>query len=101
MTMAMPTIQTYGKYASDNYGAHCLAVSIGGLTVYFSYKTPVAFAVVGRRVVRENKWGPTTGKHLNWIDNGDKANRVPGPEFERLLTEEIAQRDAAGRACIV
>ena len=93
---SLPTISSYGKYDSDNYGAHSLRVSIGGLDVYFSYSTPVAFRAPGQLlIVRENEWGPTTGKHLNWIDGGDKTAkkaRLPGREFEehlRAMVEEI------------
>ena len=43
-------------------------------------------------MVRVNDWGPTTGKHLNWIDGGDHKNRLPGSEFEQLL-KEVAGED--------
>jgi len=91
----LPHIESYGNYASSNYGAHSLVVSIGTLRVYFSYKTPVAFGTPGRTIIRENEWGPTTGKHLNQIDGGDKKNRVSGAEFERLLAEELQAREPA------
>ena len=84
----LPSFQTYSQYKSDNYGAHALQFFVGGLTIWFSYTTPVAFKGNGhRRTVRENEWGPTTGKHLNLIDNGDKASRIDGEEFERRLEE--------------
>jgi hypothetical protein len=35
-------------------------------------------------VVRENSWGPTTGKHLNAIDRGNKKGRVSSDQFESL-----------------
>lgn len=55
--------------------------------IYFSYETPIAFEVFGenyRRVVCENKWSSTTGKHLNYIEP-NKALRVPHEEFEAQL----------------
>ena len=56
---------------------------------WFSYQTCVAFRLYGRDMddplVRVNEWGPTTGKHLNRIDGGDKTNRVCGEEFIRML----------------
>lgn len=57
-------------------------VYIGRLTVWFSYETPVAFAVpgLGRRI-SENIWGSTTGKHLNSI----AGQRVPREQFNREL----------------
>lgn len=86
--MRLPRISSYGNYSSDNYGAHCLCVSMGPLTVWFSYKTPVAFQVDGSpKVVRQNEWGPTTGKHLNAIDGGDKKSRVDAQTFERMFAE--------------
>ena len=89
MTKSLPCWICYGEYRDLKYGAHALMFSLGPLDVYFSYKTPVAFrAPRTGLVVRQNDWGPTTGKHLNWIDGGDKsdkARRIPGPGFERQL----------------
>lgn len=85
----LPSFQSYGEYSSSNYGTHCLAFYMPDITIWFSYKTPVAFAKDGRRYVRKNTWGPTTGKHLNWIDAGDKDSRIDGQEFERLLAEAV------------
>ena len=60
------------------------------MTVWFSYSTPVAFQVDGHaRVVRQNDWSTTTGKHLNWIDGGNKRGRVDGETFERLWAEQV------------
>lgn len=86
----LPTIATYGNYASSNYGAHCLRVTLPSLTIWFSYQTPVAFETGGKRVVRSNDWGPTTGKHLNAIDGGNRKSRVSGEEFEKLWAEMMA-----------
>lgn len=86
----LPWIQTYGNYSSDNYGAHALKVRVGNATVWFSYQTPVAFKIgANPRVVRQNEWKTTTGKHLNAIDGGDKKTRVSGAEFERLFNEQF------------
>jgi hypothetical protein len=60
-------------------------VTLGELTVWFSYKTPIAFRVgYGKRVCRENDWGPTTGKHFAYLGS-DKSTRIPGATFEALL----------------
>ena len=86
----LPEFENYGRYESNNYGAHTLRVRVGAVTVWFSYSTPVAFLVDGgRKVVRQNEWGQTTGKHLNWIDGGDKASRVDSATFERLWQEQV------------
>jgi len=83
-------MNSYGNYSSDNYGAHCLCVEMGPVMVWFSYKTPIAFHVDGRaRVVRQNEWGPTTGKHLNAIDGGNRKARVSSAEFEKLWSEQV------------
>jgi hypothetical protein len=87
--MTLPSFETYGNYSSGNYGAHALVFSLpNGIDVYFSYKTPVAFRNNGHVIVRQNDWGPTTGKHLNAIDGGDKDaknRRLPGDQFETAL----------------
>ena len=83
----------YGNYSSNNYGAHSLAFQLGAVTVYFSYETPVAFEAPGHGlVVRENDWGNTTGKHLNWIDGGNHKNRITGGKFKEQL-QEVAGED--------
>jgi len=62
-------------------------VTIGNLTVYFSYQTPIAFQTAKTGLVcRVNDWSTTTGKHLNAIQP-NKAKRIPGAEFEKQLAE--------------
>lgn len=91
--MPLPTIRSYGEYSSDNYGAHTLRVSIMGVDVWFSYETPVAFCAPDcGRIVHENDWGRTTGKHLNWIDGGEKSSRVNDETFQRLWQEHVESR---------
>lgn len=53
-------------------------VTVDGVTYWFSYVTCVAFNKHDGHgpVVRVNEWGPTTGKHLNYIDGGDKAAKA-------------------------
>lgn len=64
----------------------------GPMRVWFSYETPIAFAGPGYpRTVRENDWSVTTGKHLNYIDDGNKSARVTGEEFERRLRDSMEQ----------
>lgn len=88
--MTLPKINSYCRYSSDNYGAHCFCVEMGKVTVWFSYQTPIAFQVDGReRVVRVNDWKTTTGKHLNAIYGGNKKSRVSGADFERLWSEQV------------
>ena len=84
----LPSFQNYSSYSSANYGAHTLQFFTPQGTFWFSYGTLVAFMALGQvRVVHENDWGPATGKHLNWIDGGDKAGRVDAETFQRLYDE--------------
>ena len=60
---------------------------VNNVDYYFSYKTLVAFNHKSTGlVIRENLWGNTTGKHLNWID-ADKSKRVDTPTFFEKLDE--------------
>jgi len=83
----LPKFRSYGNYSSDNYGVNSLVFELPSISIYFSYETPVAFeSIKTGLIIRENDWGPTTGKHLNWIDS-DKSKRVSGDEFEKKLAE--------------
>lgn len=82
----------YGRYSSDNYGANSLAVQMGARTVYYSYDTVVSFRGYNScgewfDCTCQNVWGVTTGKHLNWIDGGDKKSRLAPDEFRERLNE--------------
>ena len=68
-------------------------VSTDRYRIAFSYQTPIAFWTLEGIgwTVRENDWGPTTGKHLNDLDNGDKAHRLPLAEFETALAKVITR----------
>ena len=55
-----------------------------GNSYFFSYDTLVAFTDDNGLCIRENVWGTTTGKHLNWIDR-DKSIRVDSKTFEDRL----------------
>lgn len=82
------TIRNYGKYSSSNYGAHTICLSVGPLQFYFSYQTVIAFSDEEGFYVCENPSGPTTGKHLNWIDR-DKKSRFSTKEFEGKLHKTL------------
>ena len=55
------------------------------LRVYYSYTTPVALEIDGVLKVSENQWSVTTGRHLTWIDGGNKKARLKADEFNKLL----------------
>lgn len=80
----------YGDYSSDNYGANSIAIRLGSRTIYYSYDTVVAFRGENSKgeyfnCVIKNYWGTTTGKHLNWIDGGDKKTRLTKEDFNKKL----------------
>ena len=81
--MNLPTFETY---CPNTTAVNALRVSVGAVDVYFSYRTPVAYSLDGAPpIVRRNEWGPTTGKHLNAIDGGDKRARVDVDTFQTGL----------------
>lgn len=59
-------------------------LTIRNIVVYFSYETPIAYNYKGLIVCRENSWGPTTGKHINYVC-ADKKKRISAEDFEREL----------------
>lgn len=88
--MQEPRIWNYCDYSSDNYGSS-RAVDIGDITLYFSYKTVVAFNTPETGlVISENCWSTTTGRHLNAIDS-DHSRRIDHEPFERLLNDMLSK----------
>jgi hypothetical protein len=62
-----------------------------GVTYFMSYSTLVGVQVPGEApVVRRNVWGVTTGKHLNAIDDGDKASRLDLEKFRQRVGELLS-----------
>lgn len=75
-------------------GTHALCFSAGKREFYFSYSTLVAFKPSngGLTRVQKNRWGTTTGGHLNAIDGGSvaiKKARLDKKDFDRLLEGEL------------
>lgn len=96
--MNLPTIDSYGNYSSSNYGVNSLVVTLGDLEIYYSYKTIIAIRCYhlsqenghySNFFVSKNYWAQTTGKHLNWIDNGDKSTRLDREDFEKIVAEAL------------
>jgi len=73
-------------HPTDKANFSCL--EIGHLTIWFSYETPIAYHDSNGFVIRENDWGPTTGKHLNSV-NSDHDRRISGAAFELGLAGTI------------
>lgn len=88
----IPEFWSYGQYENSNYGAHCLCFSDAyGDRYWYSYSELVAFRVKGEFHILKNYWGPTTGKHLNWIDP-DKSIREDYETFKENLERLQAER---------
>lgn len=94
-TIELPSFESYGDYSSSNYGVNALVFTDAeGRNFYFSYKTLVAVSGrgIGRRIVHQNYWSQTTGKHLNWIDGGSaeaKAARLGPEDFEAAVAKAL------------
>jgi hypothetical protein len=59
-----------------------------GVSILFSYQTPVGFWSSEGKVRRDNCWGPTTGRHLkegNFYD----AKVLDEAEFNQRLDDTI------------
>ena len=63
------------------------------LKVFYSYSTPVALEIDGKLYVSQNRWSITTAKHLSWIDNGNKKDRLNRDEFNQLLKQHKPEPD--------
>ena len=84
------------RLTHEQLATNCNEVRIGGLWMGFSYQTCVA-AVFGGQLVRlDNKWGPTTNRHI--IKLGAKGYTVvTEKELEALVRRamlEIGMVDA-------
>jgi len=85
----LPSISSYGNYESDNYGVNTLRVSYNSITIYYSYKTIIAYRdFTDGLVICENVWSVTTGKHLNWI-NPDHSIRLSYDDFQEKLQQAL------------
>ena len=81
----------------DSTVPNMTVVVIGALTFWFSYKTVIAAKAPGfGRIVSENYWSATTGKHLNAIDGGDKKNRLKSDEFETKIQSILTKYGLGG-----
>lgn len=92
--MYLPTIRSYGDYANEGYGAHCMKITVpvkkGVVNFWYSYETLIAFQVPGfSSVDLKNYWGPTTGKHMNWLSH--KSGRVDQEEFDETLEKQLKE----------
>ena len=92
----MPEVDCYMDYGRttghfgngrNNYGNHSMSFYFAGIKMWFSYDTMIAFQADGEpQFVRENSWGPTTGRHLNAAQRG-YGKRYPDDEFLVLFAD--------------
>ena len=84
-----------GKTERPNFSC----VQMPDITIWFSYNTPIAFNAGNHLVVRENDWGPTTGRHLNYVEdsrwNDNQRNRKPNEVFEEMLEKALIKHPQA------
>lgn len=91
----------YGS-GRNNYGNHSMSFEFAGIKMWFSYETLIAFqADGGLQIVRENTWGPTTGRHLQAAQRG-YGKRYPDDEFLVLFVDAIGRAGIAKipRLCV-
>jgi len=63
---------------------------IGEATIYFSYETPIAVISPNGFCVTENKWGSTTGKHINYVKNMyPMIEQLDHEKILRYIKEEV------------
>lgn len=64
-------------------------LKIGGVTLYYSYDTCIAFRAEGVRVRRESDYSAATRRHMykHGVTNWDKLN---DRDFERKMEDTIA-----------
>jgi hypothetical protein len=74
------------------YNLHRMAIH--DFVIWFSYNTPIAFKLNYNTpiVVCQNVWSQTTNSHLNSLDGGSKASRIPYKEFIVELNLALEER---------
>ena len=83
----------FEPYCERTTAVNALRFTLPFATVWFSYRTVVAFqAPGGPIIVHRNDWGPTTGRHLNAIDGGSreaKAARLDRAAFAAAFSAAV------------
>ena len=74
---------------------NCIAVEVGLLTVYFSYRTPIGYRWKGKaKHICENIWGENTEKHMKFImqmGSNDIEKDIKRNDFETNLKTAFRQ----------
>jgi hypothetical protein len=70
------------KLRTTGKGAGPVEITLGDLTIYFSYAEPVAYHHYRTgHVFSVNDWGTTTGRHMTSIRAHKPADRIPRETF--------------------
>ena len=73
------------RFKNENSTKNFNSVTIGEVKLYFSYETCIAFEKGDKMIATQNKWGSTTGKHLNLISS--KEDRISYEDFQKELNK--------------
>jgi hypothetical protein len=77
---------THFTFYNENSAKNAPLLIINNVRFYFSYNTLVGLQFNGETYIIKNYWGPTTGKHLNWIDcYYDHKNRLSEELFSDIV----------------
>lgn len=82
-------MKTTFDFYNNNTAKNAPRLTINGVQFYFSYSTVVAVRYNGNLHVIQNYWKHTTGKHLNWIDGGNKTDRLDDDAFRVKIDEAM------------
>lgn len=83
--MTTPTVNHPTRQAN-----YC-EVHVNGITYAFSYRTCIGASGGWTTITRQNEWGPTTGKHLNYWSTAPKDTRLDAKAFAAALAEMEAK----------
>ena len=81
--------------AATRRNTKCYRVSVGDLTVTFSYQTIIGASFRGQRMRRNNDWGRTTGRHINESSVRDYPV-VSEEELEKFIERSLATQALSG-----
>ena len=69
----------------NNVGRNQTEIEIGGLRIFYSYRTPVAYYDRGKHFVTDKKYSMTTTRHINQWLAGMPSESVPQSQIDQLL----------------
>lgn len=68
---------------------NCNEVTIGRVTIGYSYATAVTVHGPAGSATRENVWGNTTGRHIGMLGGHRKGERVDEETFNKVLERNL------------